>query len=362
MQISIADATFNTLIFGILFWGAAVLSIRKSGDQRFFAPFKTAEMKGLAILAIIFSHIGYFLSSDKDFLWPMSVLAGVGVNLFLFLSGFGLTVSSLKTPLSVFSFYQKRLSKLFIPLWVVITIFFLLDYFVLKRGYPFTEIWKSYIGFYPLADLFKNLNSPLWYFTLILFYYLIFPLTFFRKIPYLSPLLILGISYYLLKTTLPFEINVDVFKLYKTHYAAFPIGVLFAILIYDENLSHIKTWVKKIFIFSNLKYLLVIIFGAAFSYFSIHSGVGESKNIEQTISLITMFCIIFLFVVKNFETKLLSLFGIYSYEIYLIHWPILSRYDYFYKYLPAWLATVLYLVLFLGIGYLFQKAINKISK
>ena len=362
MQISIADAQFNTLIFGIIFWAVALLSIRKAKNEAFFAPFKTAEMKGFAILAIIFSHIGYFLSTDKEFLWPMSVLAGVGVNLFLFLSGFGLTVSSLKKPLSIFSFYQKRLSKLFIPLWIVITIFFLLDYFVLQRSYPTTEIWKSYLGFFPLADLYKNLNSPLWYFTLILFYYLIFPLTFFSRIPYLAPVLIITISYYLLKIELPFEINVDVLKLYKTHYAAFPLGVLFAVLINDENFSHIKTKIKEIIFKSFLKYLLIFMFAVLFGHFSIHSGVGVSKNIEQTISLITMFCIIFLFVVKNFEVKLFSLFGIYSYEIYLIHWPLLSRYEYLYASLPAWLATALYLLLFLGTGYIFQKASNKMFK
>lgn len=360
MQIPIIEAGFNTLIFGIIFWVLAALSIRKAKDPAFFAPFKTREMKGFAILAIIFSHIGYFLSADKEFLWPMSVLAGVGVNLFLFLSGFGLTISSLKNSFSVLEFYRKRLTRLFIPLWVIITILFIADYFILQRSYEITEILKSFIGFFPVADLSKNLNSPLWYFTIIFFYYLIFPLTFFNRIPYLSPILILSISFYLLKTNLPFDINVDVLKLYKTHYAAFPIGVLFAVLINDENFTHLKTWVKKIFLLSNLKYLLIVLFAMAFGYFSINSGVGESKNIEQTISLITMFCIIFLFVIKNFEVRLFSIFGIYSYEIYLIHWPILSRYDYLYKYLPAWLATALYLLLFLVAGFLFQKAVNKV--
>ena len=363
MKISIVDASFNTLVFGVIFWGLAIASLRRPKEFGFFAPYKTQEMKGFAILAIVFSHIGYFLSTDTDFLWPMSVLAGVGVNLFLFLSGFGLTLSSFKKQMPFYVFYYKRLKKLFIPLWIVILIFFLMDYYILQRSYPITEIWKSFIGFFPLADLFNNLNSPLWYFTLILFYYLLFPLTFYKRIPYLSPVLILVISYILLKeVTLPFEINVDVFKLYKTHFAAFPLGVLFAVLMNDPNFSPIKHHFKNIFLKGTLKYLLVLIFIYLFGYFSINSGVGESKNIEQTISLITMFTIIFLFVVKNFEVKLFSLFGIYSYEIYLIHWPILSRYDYLYKYLPAWVATCFYLVLFLVIAYGLQKMVKRVEK
>jgi peptidoglycan/LPS O-acetylase OafA/YrhL len=154
---------------------------------------------------------------------------------------------------------------------------------------------------------------------------------------------------------MPFDINKDVLNLYKTHFAAFPLGVLIALLISDERIAHIKFRIKELFLKGNIMYLLVLVFMIMFGYFSINSGVGESKNIEQTISLITMFSIIFLFVIKNFEIKLFSIFGIYSYEIYLIHWPILSRYDFMYKYLPAWLATFLYLGLFLGISYLLHK-------
>jgi peptidoglycan/LPS O-acetylase OafA/YrhL len=361
MKILIIDAPFNTLIFGIIFCAALLLSIRKPENKAFFAPFRTQELKGLAILAIVFSHIGYFLSSDTEFLWPFSVAAGVGVNMFLFLSGFGLTISSLKKPVSIFEFYFKRLKKLFIPLWIIIGIFFLSDYFILQKSYQTTEIWKSFIGLFPVADLFNNLNSPLWYFTLILFYYLIFPLTFFKKIAYLCPILILLVSFYLLKTNLPFEINEDVIKLYKTHFAAFPLGILFALLINDQKLSHIKLKFKEIFLFSNLKYILIAVFTVLFAYLSIHSGVGDTKTIEQTTSLITMFSIIFVFIAKPLEFKLLTIFGIYSYEIYLIHWPILSRYDFLYKYIPAYLATLLYLGLFLGLGYLMQKLLHKLK-
>lgn len=384
MLIPIANPYFNTIIFAIIFWGLVIASIRVSKDTGFFAPFKTSEMKGFAILAIIFSHIGYFLSTDTNFLWPMSVLAGVGVNLFLFLSGFGLTLSGLSKPLSIQTFYFKRLRKLFVPLWIIVTIFLLADYLLLSKVYEATEIWHSLAGFFPVADLFKNLNSPLWYFSLIFFYYLIFPLTFFRKAPYVAPILILSFSYYLLRYGLPFDlnqviypiiypqsyhsngeigvlINKDVLNLYKTHFAAFPLGILFAVLISDKNLSHIKFHFKEVFLNGVVKYLLIGVFVFSFGYFSIESGVGEGKLIEQTTSLITMFSVVFLFVIKNFEIKLFSIFGVYSYEIYLIHWPILSRYDFLYKNLPAWMATCFYLALFLAIGWALHKLVKKLT-
>jgi peptidoglycan/LPS O-acetylase OafA/YrhL len=84
-------------------------------------------------------------------------------------------------------------------------------------------------------------------------------------------------------------------------------------------------------------------------------GGQKDLNKAQMVSIITMLAIIFLFLLKKTEFKLLQIFGLYSYEIYLLHWPILYRYDIFYKYLPAWLATVFYLIFFLAIAWIFKK-------
>ncbi len=353
MQISVTNPIFQTWIFGSLFLLTVLVSIKKPDNKLFFGISKTEELKGLAILAIIFSHIGYSLSRDSQFLYPFSILAGVGVNLFLFLSGFGLTISSLKTRLSVADFYKKRLKKLFIPLWLAIFLIVFFDFIFFKKIYPTLEIWQAIVGFFPKADLFKNIDSPLWYFSLIFFYYLIFPLLFLKKLLYFCPILILLMSYLILK--LPLPIDEDVLNLYKLHSASFPLGVLFALLISDKNLIKFKLEFKRIFLISNLKYLLVLIFMVLFVYTSINSGVGVGKVTEQAISLMTMFSVIFIFIASGFELKIFNLFGKYSYEIYLIHWPILSRYGLLYLVLPTYLATHIYLMLFLGASYLLRK-------
>ena len=360
MQISPDNPQFQTIIFGIIFCTALFFSIRKTERERFFSVSRTEELKGFAILAIILSHIGYFLSSDQRFLWPFSILAGVGVNLFLFLSGFGLTLSSLKKPLNIFKFYLKRLRKLFVPFWIVISAFFMADYFILNRSYSLEIIIQSFLGFFPVADLFLSLDSPLWYFSMILFYYLLFPLLFWKRFPYLCPLLLVIVSNYFLKNP-PLEINNDVLNLYKLHYLSFPLGVFFALLISEGSLEAFKIGFKKVFFERNLKDLLILLFIILFAYTSINSGVGLSKDIEQTRSLITMFSIIFIFIAKSFEFKLFNIFGLLSYEIYLIHWPILARYDLFYKYFPASVATILYLGMFLALGMLLNKLTAKLK-
>lgn len=347
MLTKVSDPIIQTVFFSAIFLLLLVSSARKSQNESFFNKEVTNQLKGFAILAIIFSHIGFFLYSDQKFLYPFSILPGVGVNLFLFLSGFGLTLSHLKSPLSSLSFYKKRLLKLFIPLWIVITIFLLADNFVLHRAYPLSEIIHSFLGFYPRADVFLNLDSPLWYFSLILFYYLIFPLVFLKKFPLLSPVLVLILSILALNLALP--INPDVLKLYKLHYLAFPLGMLFGLVI-----QKLKFKLNLI-----LKFLILITAVLVFTFTSVNSGVGGDYKIEQVISLVTTLFLVVIFSLSRFNFKLLSLFGVYSYEIYLLHWPILSRFNLFLGFPPV-LMVILNLSLILFLGFTLQKIIGKI--
>ena len=60
------------------------------------------------------------------------------------------------------------------------------------------------------------------------------------------------------------------------------------------------------------------------------------------------------FIFKKTKFRFLELVGIYSFEIYLLHWPLIGRYDVLYRYLPAWLATFLYLPVLLVLAWLFN--------
>ncbi len=348
MQINFSNPEQQTLFFTIVFLLTLILTIKKKpGD--FFGLSQTNELKGFAMLAIIFSHIGYFLVTGQKFLYPLSILAGVGVNLFLFLSGYGLTFSSIKNPQGIISFYKRRLEKLLIPFWITLLIFFLLDLFLLNRSYDLKYILQSFFGFFPRADLFIDLDSPLWYFTAILFYYLIFPLIFIKRFPFISAILIYILSLELLNINLP--INKDVITIYKLHTIAFPLGMIAAYLFLK---FHRIEYISKL----KIKWVFLPILIIIFLYYSIHSGVGEKPIVEQSISALVLVCILFIFILKNFKFSFLEFFGLYSYEIYLIHWPILSRFDIFYKYLPPFLATYFYLGFFLVIAFVLTKSIN----
>ncbi len=141
----------------------------------------------------------------------------------------------------------------------------------------------------------------------------------------------------------------DVLKLYKLHYLAFPLGISFGLII-----QHIKLNLNRM-----LKTLVFCLTGAVFLYTSIHSGVNQDPKLEQIISLVTTFSLVVIFSLSRFNFKLLSLFGVYSYEIYLLHWPILSRFNSFLE-LPPFLMVTLNLILILFLGYALQKIIGKI--
>ena len=364
MHISIADPFFQTSIFILILVIFTVITLKKDQNPHEMDFSHTDELKGVAILMVIFSHIGYFLFSDHKFLFPLSVCGGVGVNLFLFLSGFGLTRSEIKSEKSVIGFYKKRLRNLFIPMWAVLILTLALDYFLLGKVYKLPVVTGSFLGFFPVSDIDSAINSPMWYFTLILFYYLIFPLVFRRNRPVLSVAILILVSIFTTRLNLP--VTKDLLKLYQLHNFAFPLGVAFAFLNEKKIGLAIKATFQKLLhntlLLIAIRYITIGILLFIFGYTSIHSGIGKSVSAEQTVSIITMASLVLLFLLKSFHSRLFIIFGIYSYEIYLIQWPILYRYDFIYQHTSASVGTLLYLALFVLIGFILKRALRLVIK
>ena len=383
MKVFIADAVQSTWIFATIFLVALIVSIKRKNPRHLFPVSLTQELKGFAVLAIVFSHIGYFLVNDTRFLFPLSIIAGVAVDMFLFLSGYGITTSVyIKKSTSIIGFYQKRLPKLLLPFWIVLMLLFLGSIIVLHDPYTWQYVLRSFFGFFPRADIYKDLDSPLWYFTLIFAYYLIFPLVFSKKSPWIAIIVLYAAGYIVTRLWMPGFLSA-VLGLYYVHIFAFPFGVFMGWILekrhimwraflnsVDKKLDKLHfrpvrrylISIKKTSFFrieskhikSMVRYFFMAILGLIVLYTSYYSGVGDINKV-WIISIVTMSAIVALFIVKRVEFRLFSLFGLYSYEIYLIHWPLMYRYDFFYKYFPAWLATILYLILFVVLSYLLDK-------
>ncbi len=358
MQVLIIDGTSQTVLFGAVL---CLVFLCTFFIKKNYTPFSlTQELKGFAILTIIFAHIGYVLSTNGDFLFPFSILAGVGVNLFLFLSGYGLTFSQLKKEESVLTFYKRRLIKLFIPFWIVLGTLVLLDAFVLGKTYTMQFFLQAFFGLFIHVNAYRDLNSPFWYFSFILLYYLLFPIIFTKKWPWLSAAML----YFIVRAIVQLHPSflAGVIGLYEVHILAFPLGIIGAWLVTTQtqilqNCKSVCITYRHYLYVPSLSVLLWFI-----GYFAIHANVGAVAYLEDVTSLSIMFAVILLFVIKKRESALFSIFGLYSYEIYLFHWPLLYRYDFLYTRLPAWIATLLYLAIFIGLAMILQKLSTFVSR
>lgn len=358
MIVLISNTLFQTYLFSAVLILALALSLRKRQDQDFFPISASQELKGFAILTIVLAHVAYALVSDSTFLHPLSTMAGVGVNLFLILSGYGIMVSSLKKPLSIGQFYKRRLLNLFVPFWICLIAFFALDYFFLHLNYGLVYMIKAFFGIFTHADLYQDVNAPFWYFSWIVLYYLLFPLVFIKKSPWLSAIIIYVLTFSLVAFQPHFLDQVA--HLYRVHVIAFPMGMLMGWFFRDSsNWLKIKDFLsgtgsKKVL--ARVGSCLVLL--AAILYLAGHAGIGDKPIIEELISNLTCLLIIAFVLIKRIEIKTFYLLGIFSYEIYMFHWPLMYRYDFLFKFLPAWLALSLYFVVFIALGWVLKKIVD----
>jgi peptidoglycan/LPS O-acetylase OafA/YrhL len=351
MTFAISDPVFQTSIFTTLLVAVLALTSRPKKHGIALSSDVSLELKGFSILAVIFAHIGYYLSQDQRFLFPLSIAAGIGINTFLFLSGYGLTHSMVTRPTSIFGFYAKRLSRIYLPLWILLITLLCVDAFFLHLTYPLRTVVESFFGFYPKANLYESINAPLWYLTITIFYYLLFPLVFIKKAPWVSAIIVGAIGYWVVHLHLP--VDEGVLGLYQSHYVAFPLGMLAAALSFKfalslQRITHKLEWPP---LRGSLLFVLILIF----AYTAFHSGVGKGLAIEQRTSLISMSCLLGIFVLDPFQHKFLQWIGKYSYQVYLIHWPLLYRYDPLYAHLPASVVTFAYLYILVGIAWASQQ-------
>ncbi len=126
---------------------------------------------GFAILWIMIFH--YPTSTNIFILDLLKSYGYAGVDIFLFLSGFGLYFSLSKKNLSLGEFYKKRFIRVLPVFWL-----FLIVLFVITRDYSLKSFWELLCCMTTLGYWVKVIPYKLWYISCILFFYAIFPFYF----------------------------------------------------------------------------------------------------------------------------------------------------------------------------------------
>ena len=373
MPITITNVPESNMIVIAVLIAVLFLTFRKSKHTEIFPISVTQELKGLGILTVVFAHFAYMLVTNAEFLFPLSIIAGVGVDLFLFMSGYGLSVGMLKRPMPVLDFYKRRLIKIFIPFWIALIFIFAADAIFLQINYPVPYMIQSFLGWFPTAIGFGDVNSPFWYITWMIMFYALYPIVFSTKRPWLSAL-ILAVIATLLGVYNPLDMGDN--WLHRLHTLAFPLGIVAAWLLMEtkDKENKLVTTLKN---FRNnasnsmIHYVIIVVMLAIVVYMSLHTTanhwpkltalLGKGYFVDQFTSLVIMFAFIVIFSLKKFDNKFLSIFGLYSFDVYLIHWPLIGRYDIFFSYMPAWAAVLAWLVAFILISIVLQKMVTPVS-
>lgn len=292
----------------------------------FFDKYYTTVAKGIAILMIMVGHCSSFWYAGRI----LTPCGGIGVAIFLIISGYGLNESYKRSGLRCF--WKKRLGRVYLP------------YFIVVLLYAIVHQW----GIKKCLLNFSCINSPYWFITYIVECYIVFWL----------------ITYFIPKCRNVILVIVSVLTIFfmqelqAEQALSFVSGVL---------LSAHKNRVFKILAIKKAHYIICSVFlliGLAFLLFKQIPFVrGEASVTQMNIiqCLIKYSLGIFILLVINnvkviLRNPLVYFAGLISYELYLVHFPF-----YLLVREKLWPALLLFVASFI-VAYIFFNLNNWVHK
>ena len=288
---------------------------------------RAIELKGIAILLIIFGHIFY-----EIFLVP-NYLPSVGVFIFLILSGYGIMSSFLKKgPINFF----KRLLNILIPYWIFSVLKIIFSVFYLQETFSISEILSIFVG----LDVFRILDPTMWFIAYIIFWYIMMYLIYYRVSSNRVKIMLLGLC--LLSMVF---INYPNWTFYML---GFPLGV----------------WIKE-----NEKWTYLILYKISFIYFVYGIFIlgpilfiSGARLILMSISFVIGILLIGTIIKLKLNSVFFYHFGSISFSLYLIEgYPIYST-ELVANFKDKTLFLVVYLTSIWTISILFKILSNRIIK
>jgi len=128
------------------------------------------ELKGIAIILVVLYHAGGVLT------WSNHLHGDLGVDIFVILSGIGLTLGS-GWP-GAGTFFRRRLVRIMPAYWIALTVFLIANTHFLQLDFTAANIVLHYLGIHGwFGDVYAmSINDSFWFITLILSLYLLYAL------------------------------------------------------------------------------------------------------------------------------------------------------------------------------------------
>ena len=324
---------------------------RKKEFSSFLDIKQTEQLKGIAILLVVVGHLWVHVSSNR----AVPVLGDYAVSLFLILSGFGLSISQTKEKIKA-DFILRRFRRVVIPYWIVTLVIIVTDFLLLNKAYSITDVITTLAGI-NFSTSVKQIDYTRWFITLLLLYYLMFFIfyRFFNKAHALIGIFSFSVILCVLNITKIIQIcSVE-------SIIAFPIGCLIAFyyepILQIFNKRRVELFVGLLLLLTCPVYLL------------------ENQNTELIVKIALygikmansfLFCILLILIIGRigkfyYVSRFLSFCGLISFEIFLIHGPLLIKYNPILKLFPPdfiLVSFILLLSLVLILSYCINKALR----
>lgn len=270
------------------------------------------EIFGLAIISIMvlhyleyvpqaeYIHLASFKNAARVY---CSVIGSVGVDIFLFLSGFGISYSLTKKP-DILNFYGKRFIRVLVPYLVLGGIYWIIKDFIILHENVLTFFYD-----YTLISFWIDGNRTFWYISLIWILYLLSPFVYSTgktgmiTVSILS--IIMSIGIYLFFSKVFYNIEIAILRV-----PVYFIGMLCSLFANDGKTVNPYWWIGGV--------LAVILKGIA-GYFDF--PFARLINMPYAITLILLY--IHLRKIMREKNNIIQRFlistGQYSLEFYIIH-------------------------------------------
>lgn len=299
---------------------------------------ETNVLKGIAICAMLVHHLFFYRPEFGAGAWHLAVLGKSCISIFLFLSGYGLTVQFSKLLLqikekgvvehsfAIVKFLLKRFTKFYLSYWIVFLVSVSLGVFVFGRSLQTAYgnnadvvlcLIKDFFG----LQSFASYNTAWWFNHLILSLYLLFPILFWlvrRKsiaVGFLVLLLLWPREWFVENFFYVFqlwELQLRVFEL------AFFLGIIFA--YYSKPISALLNKLNEKAVLVGFCLCFVILCVAREYWVYIGNFVFEDACLfDAGIAILLTFSVISICRISNRQIKPLAYLGRHSMNMYLVH-------------------------------------------
>lgn len=319
------------------------------GNRQPFVSFA----RGFAILTIVAYHI-LQKASLPPLLFKGILLGGAGIYVYLFLSGYGLALS---TSARQGQFWRKRFGKVLLPYYVAVTLIFVINSFIpLYR----TDGWQEYLSHLLLYKMFineytRNLGEHLWFVSTIIQFYLVLPLLMSwearsRTVYFLIGILAVSLLYSVLISWLGVAHLRIWYSFFLQYVWVYGLGIVAARRNWLAGWINRPWYVYACLAVGSVAVVLAIEHwigsaGSVFNDYFMFMGYGSLLVLAYQLS-------------QNWQrlSQFVLWIELYSYSLYLIHMLVFRMYGYTIDYRSLWLPEVLLIgSLAVGAAFVFQK-------